>query len=338
MRKVHEITLDELEFRQPTKRRKKHASPPSLYHPPLRTGFTDYQNPKNYSPHNQEPKTTPSRTALNYQNVPNSSPSYKKPRKLHLAKNRREIVLENGVFTPSKIPNFFIKGKDPPKFDDFDESWDEYLEMKQLDSVRNLIYFTVYYRKWKQNYSTHFVQKIRHKSSLLNQQQISSNQNNSDQNIATLDTVELLERARQTIDQLTSSSSRAKSLSVNKLTSYDDYRQQIEQQKQFLLEQQQSSLYSSTTGYSQYSDLSLGSPMKTRSSILPDPAPVSPIAFPNDNKIPVFEKRRNQFQSLADSFHADDSSGIDRYASAYSALNVLNQQNSSDTEYEENSN
>ena len=48
------ITIDDLDFVHNNKRKKKSPSPLRIYNPPLRTGFIDYQNPKHFSPRDEE--------------------------------------------------------------------------------------------------------------------------------------------------------------------------------------------------------------------------------------------------------------------------------------------
>lgn len=320
------ITLKDLDFITSSKKKAK-VHPPSLWHPPIRTGLVDYQNPKKNSPVSKEKqanKEQNSDTKQSENKIPEQK--FKKPRKLSQIKEKQEIIFENNYFIPSKIPNFFIKGKEPPKFGDFDEKWEEYLEMKELDRVRNSIYFAVFYKKWKRAYSMHFVQKVRSKSSVLaTKTSTPRSPTQSEPNSLEIDTIELLERARKTIDELTSSSSRSKSLTINR------NQQTIGTYNQA---QEQSSAYSRNT-YSQYSDFSNASPIRTKSTILPDEPRHSPISFPNENVIQAKEGRRRQFHSLADSFQADDSSGIDRYASAFSALNIT-KSDTSDSEILDN--
>jgi hypothetical protein len=167
-----------------------------------------------------------------------------------------------------------------------------------MDSVRSRIYFKVYFMKWKQKHSQHFVDKIKQKSSVLNTGYSTERASDSKSVEAyELDTVELLERARRTIDELTSSSFRSRSITTGS--------------KNF---EKESSSFSSINEVPSTS-------FASKSLIYPDSQSPRPVSYPKDGTIHLKERRKNFCNSLADSFQVDGIYGKDKHTSAFSALN-----------------
>lgn len=259
----------------PIKKKVGHYSP--IYNPPLRTGFVDYQNPRKYQyskPKSPEP--------IKEDFYDTKVKKYKTPRKLHKTQNIQNEYENPNLFTPSKTPNFFIKTRDTPEFRDFTDAWGEYLDMKHLQNVHSKIYLTVYYKKWKTKYSQKFVQRLKERTS-ANSSYLQSRENDSisvDRSNKVIDTIELLERARRTIDEMTSSSSWIQN-AANSVT---------------LLHTRNLSTRNTTTIHND--SIRIG-----KSSLYPDQPKSPPVVYPDEHYIiPVDIHKRHANRSLADSF------------------------------------
>ncbi|EAY14148.1 hypothetical protein TVAG_351960 [Trichomonas vaginalis G3] len=257
----------------PVKRKTSHFT--HTLNPPLRTGFVDYQNPKKYAS-SPEPRIRSETKDFSY----SSENKIKKPRKLY-RQNIQSPPEENpNLFKPSKTPNFFIKTRDPPEFQDFTDVWGEYLELRHLKRIENTIYWKVYFKKWKSRYSQQFVQRIKQTSTYSNN---SSRKDKDEINVnpyREIDTIDLIERARRTIDEMTSSSSWVQ----NAATSVS-------------IIQSRKSSYQNNYSYRNES-IHIG-----QSSLYPDQPKSPPVSYPNEHYIiPVDKPSRNPNRSLADSF------------------------------------